>query len=592
MLSHSISFGNDGSDMQLIDDLNALCKRHKIHCGGPSDLKHLPSDLANDNFRIDLFTLCTVISHMAETDLSPQQLLVLVARAIGGPEVSIKDADDLPPDATSTFIEGYERWTQRDPALDGAHDRDQKMASESEAGPYHTAASLSSSYLLAMQEGSTTFSANGTSGRRSIPSNTPLENLTLNELRMYLEDIENRVRRIGPHLDRIAHEAAPTAAPALPEALVSQPAPENKAIADLPAEAFTESVVPADSTGLTTEASPSSPAIQPDAGILPVLPLPAKAPKVAGESSHLHRLRIFNTVLICLLLLVCTAAAIVANRYLYSRPQPHADALHESTSPAVDLSLVPIPSALTNGAQQSDAASPTRSSAPAPAHQPDDAATKKSSAASPSASPPTFVGTMSRREDPPPPQGETAKTSSPPTNSLETSTPSHLNQPTPTPAATDNQNHPPPKAVPVAATIGPAKATPERPPAPAVTLSTVAAKSGFSPPDAPTRAPLPHPIHPADSPVVVPRSMMMAYAIATPEPIYPSFLHSPTARTVEVAVNISKEGKVTGARVISGGVDVSAAAVHAVQYWRFKPFVLDGNPVQVVTTLKFVFEPR
>jgi periplasmic protein TonB len=574
MLSHSLSFGNDRSELQFIDDLNALCKRHKVHCGAPQDIRHLPSDLAsNDNFRIGLFTLCTAISHMAATDLSPQQLSILVARALAGPEASIADAAEIPPYANSAFIEGYERWTQRGPDSDARsiESNPEMASSEPKPGPYYTAASLSSSYLLGMQDSPAVLPANGTSGRHSIPSNTPLESLTLNELRMYLEDIENRVRRIGPHLDRIAHEAVP---PEQTEKLAPQPAPENK-------EDKTIAV-----SLTTTEIPPSPPAI-------PIPALPAKAPALTREASPLHRLRIVNAVLACLLLLACTAAGIFAYRYLSSRPQTLADALQKPPLPAVDPTSATNPSTLTNAAQKSDAVSPSPPPAPTTVHRSDDATPKMLSAVSPSASPTTSVATKPPHEDTPSPAKSETKTSSPVTNSLETSTPPRQNQPTPAPTVTDNQNHPLPKIAAAAPTTDPARAAPDRTPAPAVTLTTVAAKSGpSSPPDASTRASLPHPARLADSPVVIPPSMMMTYAIATPKPIYPPLRHSPIPSTVEVAVNISKEGKVTGARVVSGTTDVSSAAVQAVQYWRFRPFLLDGTPVEVVSTFKFVFGPH
>src|SRR5580704_14396837 len=120
MLSHSISLGSNQSELEFIDDLIKLCKRHKISCGKPKDLQHLCTDLvSNDAFCTDLFTLCTAISHMAEVEPSPEQLLVLVARAFGGPKISINDATvDIPQDASSAFLDGYETWSGREPDLD------------------------------------------------------------------------------------------------------------------------------------------------------------------------------------------------------------------------------------------------------------------------------------------------------------------------------------------------------------------------------------------------------------------------------------------------------------------------------------------
>jgi hypothetical protein len=208
MLSHSIFLGNNRSEHQFIGDLVNLCKRHKISCGEPKDLTHLGPDLVSkDNFRIDLFTLCTAISHMAEVDLSSEQLLRLVARAFGGLGVSIEDPImDLPQAASFAFINGYEAWSKResgpdaDPIRDEDRDRDRDPA-PSRPGPtlYYSATSRAGSELETHDDPPPT-----TPPHRSIPANTPLENLTLGELRMYLEDLENRVSRIEPRLERIA----------------------------------------------------------------------------------------------------------------------------------------------------------------------------------------------------------------------------------------------------------------------------------------------------------------------------------------------------------------------------------------------------
>lgn len=84
--------------------------------------------------------------------------------------------------------------------------------------------------------------------------------------------------------------------------------------------------------------------------------------------------------------------------------------------------------------------------------------------------------------------------------------------------------------------------------------------------------------------------MMMTYVISAPKPVYPTYRHIGVDSAVDVETTISKEGKVIRVRALDGALDVRGAALQAVQEWRFRPFVLDGNPVTVVTTLKFVFK--
>src|SRR5271154_5509479 len=111
MLSQSISLAQSPSERQFVDDLTNLCKRHKISCGTPKDIAHLGADLAsNESFRTDLLSRCT-----AETNISPEQMLILVACAFGGSETSIFDVTvDLPQDAMSAFLDGCETSPSRE----------------------------------------------------------------------------------------------------------------------------------------------------------------------------------------------------------------------------------------------------------------------------------------------------------------------------------------------------------------------------------------------------------------------------------------------------------------------------------------------
>ena len=88
MSSLSIPRPKKMSDGQFIGDLTKLLERRKIKCGDPASLETFGSELgSNDILRSDLFTLCTAISHMADEDLSGEELLLLVGRAVGGPQV-------------------------------------------------------------------------------------------------------------------------------------------------------------------------------------------------------------------------------------------------------------------------------------------------------------------------------------------------------------------------------------------------------------------------------------------------------------------------------------------------------------------------
>jgi protein TonB len=60
--------------------------------------------------------------------------------------------------------------------------------------------------------------------------------------------------------------------------------------------------------------------------------------------------------------------------------------------------------------------------------------------------------------------------------------------------------------------------------------------------------------------------------------------------TVELAATISKAGMIENLRVVSGPVMLQQAALDAVKTWRYKPYMLDGQPVEVETSVNVVFK--
>ncbi len=58
---------------------------------------------------------------------------------------------------------------------------------------------------------------------------------------------------------------------------------------------------------------------------------------------------------------------------------------------------------------------------------------------------------------------------------------------------------------------------------------------------------------------------------------------------VELEATISKSGNITAVKVLSGDVQLAHAAVEAVKQWKYKPYLLDGEPLEIQTqiTVKF-----
>jgi protein TonB len=59
--------------------------------------------------------------------------------------------------------------------------------------------------------------------------------------------------------------------------------------------------------------------------------------------------------------------------------------------------------------------------------------------------------------------------------------------------------------------------------------------------------------------------------------------------TVVLQATISKTGSIENLRVITGPQMLQQAALDAVKAWRYRPYLLSGEPVEVDTTINVVF---
>ena len=75
------------------------------------------------------------------------------------------------------------------------------------------------------------------------------------------------------------------------------------------------------------------------------------------------------------------------------------------------------------------------------------------------------------------------------------------------------------------------------------------------------------------------------------QPVYPSTaMRLRIQGTVQLAATISKDGSVTNVKQTSGDPNLGRAAMDAVKQWKYKPYVLDGHPVEVQTTISVDFK--
>ncbi|KAA6463143.1 energy transducer TonB [Acidobacteria bacterium AB60] len=73
-------------------------------------------------------------------------------------------------------------------------------------------------------------------------------------------------------------------------------------------------------------------------------------------------------------------------------------------------------------------------------------------------------------------------------------------------------------------------------------------------------------------------------------PVYPPIARAARVEgAVVLAAIIASDGSIQNLRVVSGPPMLQQAALDAVQQWRYRPYLLNGDPVAVETTINVVF---
>jgi protein TonB len=93
-----------------------------------------------------------------------------------------------------------------------------------------------------------------------------------------------------------------------------------------------------------------------------------------------------------------------------------------------------------------------------------------------------------------------------------------------------------------------------------------------------------------DKPLAISAGVMAGRLLHPIEPAYPRIaIMSHTQGTVIVTATIDRQGRITGLRVLSGPEMLRGAAVDAVKEARYEPFLLNGQPTEVTTTITVNF---
>jgi TonB family protein len=79
--------------------------------------------------------------------------------------------------------------------------------------------------------------------------------------------------------------------------------------------------------------------------------------------------------------------------------------------------------------------------------------------------------------------------------------------------------------------------------------------------------------------------------VKTVQPAYPSIaLRMRTEGPVELMATITKSGNISAVKVLSGDAGLAHAAAEAVKQWKYKPYLLNGEPVEIQTQVTVIFK--
>jgi protein TonB len=85
-------------------------------------------------------------------------------------------------------------------------------------------------------------------------------------------------------------------------------------------------------------------------------------------------------------------------------------------------------------------------------------------------------------------------------------------------------------------------------------------------------------------------NVQKANLINAPKPVYPPLARQARiSGTVKLNAIISKEGAIEQLTVVSGHPLLIPSALEAVKQWRYKPTLLNGEPVEVITQIDVNF---
>jgi len=100
----------------------------------------------------------------------------------------------------------------------------------------------------------------------------------------------------------------------------------------------------------------------------------------------------------------------------------------------------------------------------------------------------------------------------------------------------------------------------------------------------------PKPATPAVKPIAVSSGVQAAKLVQQVKPIYPVLaVQAHISGTVRLVAIIGRDGAIRNLQVAAGHPLLTPAAIEAVKQWRYRPTLLSGEPVEVITQIDVNF---
>ena len=130
-------------------------------------------------------------------------------------------------------------------------------------------------------------------------------------------------------------------------------------------------------------------------------------------------------------------------------------------------------------------------------------------------------------------------------------------------------------------------ATPDAP-APSITGITSADSSAALPNLMTSQSDAPAPVLQR---LTVSQGVSRGLLVKQPQPMYPASARQARIEgAVELLATISKDGNISAVKTLSGDPQLARAAVDAVKQWKYKPYLLNGEPVEIQTQVTINFK--